>query len=198
MNKRLRQFVNIMANWSIIIIIVVMIIISEYNKKQSEYQEDKSEYDKYYERYVSLDNEINLKKVEILGLMDDEVYYEDYLYQSMISYYNASEDEVFQRVFQERFPLPNEYENDRKSAFVIIYALLEMYPELRDNSVISESLIGIDNTTTRLNESIIIYDDLCDTMLEFISIINNCDYIINWDNDDYIVSIPIYTEFVTE
>lgn len=185
------------VQWSLILLTLFITIGIVSIRIYSDYKHDKTEYEELYQEYTSINDGLLTEKGKIIGLMNDETYYEDCLYQSMVSYYNSSNDEVFRRVFQERFPLPNEFENDRRGTFVIIYALLEVYPEIKENSIVNESLLGIDNTSTQLSESIAIYNDLCDNLVDMRLTMNDCNYVTKWDDSCW-VDVPEYVKFVVQ
>lgn len=176
-----------MKKYKKMIILVVLIIIGIVGIfTYMRYYGDKQEYLSYYEDYISLDGEIKSYAVKVGNLEINERQYEDWLYQGIISYYNGSDDEIFKYVFKERFPLPNEYENDRKGAFVVIYALLEVYPELKEDKVINETLLAIDNTIDDLRSTTSLYNDCIDDYNEIVEQINNSDYVRVWHKELYI------------
>lgn len=150
------------------------------------YHADKEEYLGYYDEYTSISDTLLEDVVTIAGLQDDETYYEDMLYQGMTAYYQDSDDEVLRYVFEQRFPLPHDYENDRKSAFVVIYALLELYPEMKQNKVIKESVLGINDTLDELKQTIDTHNENVDRCNELATKINNSNYVNRWDPDSFI------------
>ena len=150
------------------------------------YTTDKKEYLGYHDEYTSISGTLLDDLVTINSLQDDETYYEDTLYQGMVAYYQSSDDEILRYVFEQRFPLPHEYENDRKSAFVVIYALLELYPEMKENKVINESVLGINDTLDSLKETIDTHNSNVDRCNELATKINNSNYVNRWDPNSFI------------
>ena len=146
-----------------------------------DYRRDKDEYLEKYNKYSSMTNELVNNIITINTLQDEEERYEDDLYDGMVRYYNETDDEVIKYVFENRFPSPQEYENDRKSAFVVIYAMLELYPEIKEDKVINECLLGIDDTLGELKELVKSHNENVDECNNLKDEINELKYIKIWN-----------------
>lgn len=160
--------------------------------RYGEYTDSKTEYENYCKEYDDLTNELLVEKMSLIKLQTIETEYEDALYQSLIAYYNESDDEVFRRVFEERFSLLGEYEEARQNAFIIIYALFETYPEIKEDKDISKLISNIDDTTDKLNIAIHEYNNLCDNVIDTIKRVNSCSYVTEWTEGNQILTLPAY------
>lgn len=177
----MKQIKNLIAP-----LIVAVLIIGVVLRIYSVYSDDKAQYQKYYNNYSTLIGSMSDDIDTVNNLQEEEEYYEDMLYQTMSSYYQSTDDQVLRYVFQQRFPSSQEYENDRKSAFIIIYALLELYPEMKENDTINENIIGINDTLSTLQRTIDAHNAKVNECNDLIKSINKSDYVKIWNKNAFI------------
>lgn len=154
------------------------------------YNRDKSEYEEYVKEFNVLAQELINDNININNLSDDLTKYEDNLYRSMTSYYEDSNDEILRYVFEKRFPTLDNYNNDKRQAFIVISALLQLYPEMKSDPDISSDLIGIKNTNESIYQYTNDYNSKVDNYNELGDKINDSDYVNVW-NPEAMVSCTI-------
>lgn len=161
------------------------------------YCEDKTEYLELYDSYLSVRENLEFQHRYIETLQDKEIEHEDDLYNAFKSYYeNRTDNTIFKYVFEERFPSVEEYEKDRKQAFIVIYALIELYPELKYDEEIGLHLSEIDVNLDKIRTAVEEYNGDLISYNSIVGKINATNYINTWKQEPKITETFREIEFI--
>ena len=166
-------------SWVLVILVVVFawLIVNLVNIRH----EQKIEYNGYIEEYDAKRSDIEDQLDSIKNFQTIEHNNENELFQLLKEYRNqitdSDDNEIFRRVFDEVFPTDAYFNTAREESFVKIYALLEMYPEIKDYGKVDEILTTITKTITNLRTVVDMYNEDIDEYIEIIDKINNSDYV---------------------
>ena len=165
--------------WILVVLLVgfVWMIVNLINIRH----EQKIEYNGYIETYSEKRSEIEDQLEDINKFQKEERNNEDELYNLVKEYRDQIEEtddnEVFRKVFDKVFPTETFYKTSREESFVKIYALLEMYPEIKEYGKINEVMFTLTKTITNLRTVVDMYNEDVDEYIDIIDTINNCDYV---------------------
>lgn len=166
-------------SWILVILVVVFawLIVNLVNIRHDQ----KIEYNGYIEEYDAKRSDIEDQLDSIKNFQTIEHNNENELFQLLKEYRNqitdSDDNEIFRRVFDEVFPTDAYFNTAREESFVKIYALLEMYPEIKDYGKVDEVLTTITKTITNLRTVVDMYNEDIDEYIEIIDKINNSDYV---------------------
>lgn len=175
-NKSIKQKI---LKWLMVILIIggIILVINLINI----WHEQKIEYNSYIEEYDSKRSDIENGLESINKFQKVEYNNENELYELIKEYRgqisNTEKTEIFRRVFDQVFPPETYLDTAREESFVKIYALLEMYPEIKDYGKIDKLLTTINKTISDLRTVVGVYNENIDEYIEIIDKINSSDYV---------------------
>ena len=177
--KKKKSIKKRILSWILVILVIgfVWLIVNLVNIRH----EQKIEYNGYIEEYDAKRDDIEEQLNSIKDFQKIEHNNENELFRMLKEYRNqivdSDDNEIFRRVFDQVFPSDSYFNTAREESFVKIYALLEMYPEIKDYGKISEILITITKTINNLRTVVDMYNEDIDEYIEIIDKINNSDYV---------------------
>lgn len=154
----------------------VLIIVAVTSSLTIGYRSIKKEADTAKEKidYTRMEMLGNGGKVQRLSKTHNRL--ADELYEACNKYYKNSEDEVFKRVYKKRIPDEKTYKGNPGDTFVVIYALMRNYPDMKKDKKIAEVLEAIDVNAENLATTASKYNTELDAYNEMISSYNQLFY----------------------
>lgn len=109
---------------------------------------------------IRLERDLISEHIKAEQLEDSHQALASSLYNSLWAYYNKSKNKVFRTLFEERIPSLTEFNESMDEGFIVIYALMENFPDIRTDPLISHALGQLDLNRTKLNDSIKKYNTI--------------------------------------
>ena len=172
-----RDFVKRKRFLIIYIVVVLIAAISIYWN----YRRDLTEYEVIKESVEEYESMMEDKTTYLRNLEQEEIELEDLLYDRIVEVYKKSDDRVFKYIFEERYPSTKYYKTNRRESFIIIYAMLEICPELKGDEEVSDLVSEITITLDEMENSVYTFNSYLEKYNEFVEELNNSSYVKYWE-----------------
>lgn len=168
----------------------VMILISEVTYKVAVYsvysKVEKDLYEDYKTECDKLVEDIDSSAKVINTIQKSVSTHEKRLFESMTLYYLSLQEEqknlnsdqkVLFKTFKKSFPSSSEYKENKEQSMVSVYALLNVFPELLENQLISEAYDTLNAEMSKLTDEMERYNSLIESYSDRVSRLNKTKFV---------------------
>lgn len=168
----------------------VMILISEVTYKVAVYsvynKVEKDLYEDYKTECGKLVEDIDSSAKVINTIQKSVSTHEKRLFESMTLYYLSLQEEqknlnsdqkVLLKTFKKSFPSSSEYKENKEQSMVSVYALLNVFPELLENQLISEAYDTLNVEMSKLTDEMERYNSLIESYSDRVSRLNKTKFV---------------------
>lgn len=170
--------------------LIIMILVSEVTYKVAVYsvysKVEKDLYEDYKTECDKLVEDIDSSAKVINTIQESVSTHEKRLFESMTLYFLSLQEEkknlnsdqkVLLKTFKKSFPSSSEYKENREQSMVSVYALLNVFPELLENKLISEAYDALNVEMSKLTDEMEQYNSLIETYSDKVSRLNKTKFV---------------------